>query len=172
MKTIALSQRDYWTYFLGKLYVAKIAEEPVNTERAAGILRRRGLAATADKLKTMVRRGLLPEVGTGPHAAWTPERIDAAANYLESRGDYTEEAAFYASKGLSMADVYQALWDAYNAILEQYGQAAGKEFGTTPNIDYFTMTITPEWDQRPAKVSFDLLHEVRREIEQAAKARR
>ena len=140
--------------------------EPKSTEATAGELRVRGYAATADKLKTLVRSGVLDSsTSEGKQAAWTRERIEAAAGIFEARQDFTTQAAFYAEYGLTMTDFVDALEAAFAAAIDEYGNAALVVLSPSANEDFFCMTIEPAFRNEPAAISFALAPKVRKEIE-------
>jgi hypothetical protein len=172
VKQYGLTCAEYWRFIVGETANPE-PPAPLNTELAAGQLRSRGYNATVAKLNGLVRLGRLPgsDSKARRHPAWTPERIQLAADLLEQAGDLTPLTGFLAEHGLGLRDFYAALAHAHAEAVDRYGSAALSILTHRPDADHFRMIVDPAHGKRKAKVAFDLLPEVQREIEKAKRRR-
>lgn len=91
-----LSHRDFIRLFLAnsddEMVIAEAiqATYPVNTQAAAGQLRTRGFDATPDRLDYLAKHGQIPSpAGEGRRRQWSIEHIDAAAERLDEKREWT-----------------------------------------------------------------------------------
>lgn len=143
-----------------------ITDHPKSTEGAADELRTRGYAATIDKLKKLVRNGTLEAVGQyGREPAWTPERINAAADHFEAKRDFMPEAAFCESWELTYGEWWRQLHRAYRRTVREYGAIAKKEIGYQPDPIHFELHATQaRHEGESASIRFTLRDDVRKRI--------
>lgn len=152
-------------------YVARqggITSTLKTTPEAAAELRTRGYSVTTDVLYKLVTIGEVSKSTQENNRvpSWTPERIDEAAVLLERDGSYTPLCDFLRQHyGLTMSDHHAALLAAHDALIDQHGAAALRVLGSTIDASKYVMSITPQYGDRPARISFSLLPEICEEIE-------
>lgn len=133
-------------------------EYPKSTPQAAAELRSRGLDADPAALDYLIKKGAIPAPGgEGRNREWSPEHIDAAAEYLDGQGKYVPGAVARMFFNIDPADDIRAQQEVFAAnpdlppdpsyfVMEVLPGAAG--VGVYAKVRYRRMTKAEEADWR------------------------